>query len=57
MRARRFDHALLYGPDVDKTLDFFVKVLDFECAERVDMPDGLLAIWQIGRASCRERVS
>ncbi len=45
MRARRFDHALLYGPDVEKTLDFFQKVLDFRCAERVDMPDGLLAIW------------
>ena len=45
MGARRFDHALLYGPDIEKNLDFFVKVLDFECAERVDMPDGLLAIW------------
>ncbi|WP_454916211.1 catechol 2,3-dioxygenase [Xanthobacter sediminis] len=45
MRARRFDHALLYGPDIEKTLDFFTKVLDFCCAERVDMPDGLLAIW------------
>ena len=45
MRARRFDHALLYGPEVDKNLDFFTKVLDFRCAERVDMPDGLFAIW------------
>jgi catechol 2,3-dioxygenase len=45
MRARRFDHALLYGPDIEKTLEFFEKVLDFSCAERVDMPDGLLAIW------------
>jgi catechol 2,3-dioxygenase len=45
MRARRFDHALLYGPDIEKNLDFFTKVLDFRCAERVDMPDGLLAIW------------
>ncbi len=45
MRARRFDHALLYGPDIEKNLDFFQKALDFRCAERVDMPDGLLAIW------------
>lgn len=45
MRARRFDHALLYGPDVEGNLDFFQKCLDFRCAERVDMPDGLLAIW------------
>ena len=45
MGARRFDHALLYGPDIEKVLDFFTKVLDFNCAERVDMPDGLLAIW------------
>ena len=45
MAARRFDHALVYGPDVEKSLDFFVHVLGFECAERVDMPDGLLAVW------------
>ena len=45
MAARRFDHSLLYGPDIEKNLDFFEKALDFRCAERVDMPDGLLAIW------------
>ena len=45
MRARRLDHSLLYGPEIEKNLDFFEKVLDFRCAERVDMPDGLLAIW------------
>lgn len=45
MRARRFDHALLYGPHIERNLDFFTKVLDFSCAERVDLPDGLLAIW------------
>jgi len=45
MCSRRFDHALLYGPDLEKTMDFFEKCLDFRCAERVDMPDGLLAIW------------
>lgn len=45
MEARRFDHALLYGPNIEQVLDFFVKVLDFRVAERVDVPDGLLAIW------------
>lgn len=45
MRARRFDHALLYGPEIEKNLDFFQTVLDFSCAERLDMPDGVLAIW------------
>jgi catechol 2,3-dioxygenase len=45
MRARRFDHALLYGPEIEKNLEFFEKVLDFSCAERLDMPDGVLAIW------------
>ncbi len=45
MGARRFDHALFYGPDIEKVLDFFTRVLDFRLAERVDMPDGLLAIW------------
>jgi catechol 2,3-dioxygenase len=45
MAARRFDHALLYGPKIEENLDFFTKVLDFCCAERVDTPGGLLAIW------------
>lgn len=45
MRARRFDHALLYGPEIEKNLEFFETVLDFRCAERLDMPDGVLAIW------------
>jgi catechol 2,3-dioxygenase len=45
MRARRFDHVLLYGPEIEKTLDFFTNVLDFYCAERVDLPTGLQAIW------------
>ena len=45
MQARRFDHALLYGPNIEETLRFFEQVLDFRCAERIDMPDGLLAVW------------
>ncbi len=45
MRVRRFDHVLLLGPDIDKALDFFEKVLDFRCTERVDTPDGLTAVF------------
>lgn len=45
MGAKCFDHTLLYGPNVDKTLEFFENVLDFKCAERVDAPDGVLGIW------------
>lgn len=45
MAARRFDHALMYGPELEKTTDFFQNVLDFSVAERVDMPDGVLAVW------------
>jgi catechol 2,3-dioxygenase len=45
MRPRRFDHALLYGPEIEKTQDFFERVLDFRVAESATMPDGLLATW------------
>ncbi|ALG66619.1 catechol 2,3-dioxygenase [Beggiatoa leptomitoformis] len=45
MRTQRFDHTLLYGPHIDKVLDFFVNVLDFNLTEKVELPDGLLAIW------------
>lgn len=43
--AIRMDHILMYGPDIDKNLDFFTKVLDFSLAEKIELPDGLLAIW------------
>jgi len=45
MKAIRFDHALLYGPDIQKNIDLFTEVLDFSLAERADTPDGPLAIW------------
>lgn len=45
MRAQRMDHSLLYGPDIDKVEEFFTTVLDFQVVERVDLPDGTLAIW------------
>lgn len=43
----RFDHGLLYGPNLDKVQDFFVNVLGFYLTEQVMMEDGKsrLAIW------------
>ena len=45
MRVVRFDHGLLYGPNIEENLRFFTEALDFSCAERIDLEDGLLAIW------------
>jgi catechol 2,3-dioxygenase len=45
MRASRFDHFLLYGPDIDAVTSFFTGVLDFSLAEKIDTPDGCLAVW------------
>jgi len=45
MRAQRFDHCLLYGPDIDDVTRVFVDVLDFSVTERIDTPDGTLAVW------------
>lgn len=43
----RFDHALLYGPNVDKVLDLFTKVLGFHLSEYVTLPDSDVkgALW------------
>lgn len=43
MKAQRFDHCLLYGDDLDGTLDLFQNVLGFELAEQVMTPDGVRA--------------
>lgn len=40
MKATRFDHCLLYGVDLDKTLELFRDVLGFDLAEQVLTPDG-----------------
>jgi hypothetical protein len=45
MRASRFDHFLLYGPDVEGVTRFFTQILDFSVAERIETPDGTLAVW------------
>lgn len=37
----RFDHALLYGPDIDGVLKLFTEVLGFYLVERIMMEDGV----------------
>lgn len=43
----RLDHALLYGPNVDKVLEIFTKVLGFHLTEYVTLPDSDVkgALW------------
>ncbi|MEZ5477724.1 MAG: VOC family protein [Thiolinea sp.] len=43
----RFDHALLYGPEVDKVLDLSTNVLGFHLAEYVTLPESDVpgALW------------
>ena len=43
----RLDHTLLYGPDIEKVQDYFVKVLGFYLTEQILLEDGKtqLAIW------------
>jgi catechol 2,3-dioxygenase len=45
MRATRFDHILLYGPDIPAVTRFFTEILDFAVTERVDAPDATIAVW------------
>ena len=40
MKAERFDHCLLFGPDVTATRKLFTEVLGFDVAERVVDPEG-----------------
>ncbi len=40
IKATRFDHCLLYGTDLDRTLELFRDVLGFDLAEQVMTPDG-----------------
>lgn len=40
MKATRFDHCLLYGIDIDGTLNLFRDVLGFDLAEQVVDPEG-----------------
>jgi catechol 2,3-dioxygenase len=44
MGVNRFDHALLYGPDIDKVTALFCDVLGFRVAEEADL-GGVSAVW------------
>lgn len=45
MKPIRFDHGLLYGPDIDRSEAFFREALDFSVVERVDDDQGPVALW------------
>ena len=45
MAVTRFDHALLYGPNIADVVTIFTEVLDFKLAERADLGDGAQAVW------------
>jgi catechol 2,3-dioxygenase len=45
MRATRFDHVLLYGPNIAETTRFFTDVLDFAVTEKVDSPNGAIGVF------------
>jgi catechol 2,3-dioxygenase-like lactoylglutathione lyase family enzyme len=45
MRALGFDHCLMYGPNVAEVLRFFTEALDFSLVEKVQTPDGPIAVW------------
>lgn len=40
MKPTRFDHCLLYGDDIDGTLELFTRVLGFTLSERIVAADG-----------------
>ncbi len=40
MRIIRFDHCLLYGPDIEGVHNLFTKILDFKLTEQVVAGDG-----------------
>ena len=44
MAVTRFDHALLYGPDIDEVTKIFIECLDFSVAETAPTPGGP-AVW------------
>ncbi len=45
MVATRFDHALLYGPDIEGVVEVFCGILGFEVAEEADLGPGGIAVW------------
>jgi catechol 2,3-dioxygenase len=44
MQVNRFDHCLLYGPNIPDNADLFTNVLGFSLTERVLAPDGSMPV-------------
>ena len=44
MQVNRFDHCLLYGPNLADVADLFINVLGFSLTERVVTPDGKMNV-------------
>lgn len=45
MAPQRFDHVLLYGPEIDQCSDFFKTVLGFKLVEDIVKDDEQIAVW------------
>lgn len=45
MGCTRYDHTLLYGPNIEAVTDLFCDVLGFRVAERADLGPGGIAVW------------
>ncbi len=45
MRATRFDHCLLYGPDIEGSVKVFTDVLDFDITEQVTVNDEKIGLF------------
>ena len=49
---RKLGHVLLFSPDLDRQMDFYIRVLGMKLSDR----SRSIIAFKIGRASCRERV-
>ena len=44
MQVNRFDHGLLYGPNIPDNADLFTNVLGFDLTEQIVAPDGTMKV-------------
>ena len=44
MQVNRFDHCLLYGPNIPDNADLFTQVLGFDLTERLVTPDDVMTV-------------
>ncbi len=45
MNVLAFDHCLLYGPGISEATRLFTEVLNFGLPEKIETPDGAMAVW------------